>query len=74
MDGPRQCHTEWSQTTQISYDTACMWNLKKSYKWTYLQNTGMDVENKLMFTGESKCVGGINGKTGIDTQTLLYIK
>ena len=34
----------------------------------------MDVENKLMFTGESKCVGGINGKTGIDTQTLLYIK
>ena len=34
----------------------------------------MDVENKFMFTGEGKGVGGINGETGIDTQTLLYIK
>ena len=34
----------------------------------------MDVENKLMFTGEGKGVGGINAKTGIDIQTLLYIK
>ena len=38
---------------QISYDIAYMWNLKKGYKWTYLQsrNRVTDVENKLMVTG-----------------------
>ena len=32
MDGPRDCHTEWSKSDrekQISYDIAYMWNLKK---------------------------------------------
>ena len=32
MDGPRDCHTEWSNSDrerQISYDIAYMWNLKK---------------------------------------------
>ena len=32
MDGPRDCHTEWSESDterQISYDIAYMWNLKK---------------------------------------------
>ena len=32
MDGPRDCHTEWSMSDrerQISYDIAYMWNLKK---------------------------------------------
>ena len=53
MDGPRDHHTEWSKSDterQISYDIAFMWNLKKRYKWTYLQNTNRvtDVENKLM--------------------------
>ena len=53
MDGPRDCHTEWSKSDrQISYDIAYMWNLKKGYKWTYLQNKNRvtDVENKLMLT------------------------
>ena len=36
---------------QISYDTACMWNLKIiiiRYKWTFLQNRNRltDIENK----------------------------
>ena len=37
---------------QISYDIAYMWNLKKWYKWTYLQNRNRvtDVENTLMVT------------------------
>ena len=53
MDGPGDCHTEWSKSDterQISYDIAYMWNLKKGYKWTYLQNKNRvtDVENKLM--------------------------
>ena len=41
MDGPRDCHAEWSKSgrqRQISYDIAYMWNLKKWYKWTYLQD------------------------------------
>ena len=52
MDGLRDCHTEWSKSDrkgQISYDIAYMWNLKKWYKWTYLQNRNRvtDVKNKL---------------------------
>ena len=37
---------------QISYDITSMWNLKKWYKWTYLQNRNRltDMENKLMVT------------------------
>ena len=39
-----------SDTERQIYDIACMWNLKKWYKWTYLQNRNRltDVENKLM--------------------------
>ena len=38
---------------KIPYDITYMWNLKKGYKWTYLQNRSRitDVENKLMVTG-----------------------
>ena len=55
MNGPRDCHTEWSKSDrekQTSYDIAYMWNLKKWYKWTYLQNRNRvtDIENKLMVT------------------------
>ena len=41
MDKPRDCHTEWTESDterQISYDVTNIWNLKKEYKWTYLQN------------------------------------
>ena len=41
MYEPRDCHPEWCKSDterQISYDTDCMWKLKKEYKWTYLQN------------------------------------
>ena len=53
--GPRDCHTEWRKSDrerQISCDIAYTWNLKKGYKWTYLQNRSWvtDVENKLMVT------------------------
>ena len=45
---------------QVSYDIIYMWNLKKWYKWTYLQNkTDSDLENKLMVTK------GKNGKEGL---------
>ena len=54
MDGPRDYHTEWSQTEKGKYHM--IWLicgiLKKRYKWTYLQNRNRvkDVENKLMVT------------------------
>ena len=52
-DGPRDCHSEWSEsdTDKLSY-IAYIWNLKNGYKWTYLQNRSrvMNVENKLVFT------------------------
>ena len=48
-----------------------MWNLKKGYKWTYLQNRNRvtDVENKLMVT-QGWGRGGMNWETGMDTYTL----
>ena len=55
MDGPRDYHPKWSKShreRQISYDITWMWNLKKWYKWTYLQNRNRltDIENKLTVT------------------------
>ena len=59
MDGPKDYHTRWSKSDrerQLSYDIAYMWNLKKWYKWTYLQNRNRvtDVENELMVTKGGK--------------------
>ena len=55
MDGPIDDHTKWSKPDrerQIPYDITYMWNLKKKYKWTYIQNRNrpIDTENKLMVT------------------------
>ena len=40
MGGPRDCRIKCKsdREREISYDTTYMWNLKKLYKWTYLQN------------------------------------
>ena len=41
MDGSRNYHTKRSKRDRerhISYDITDMWNLKKWYKWNYLQN------------------------------------
>ena len=55
MDGPRHYYTKWSKPDrerQILYDIAYIRNLKKWYKWTYIQNrnTPTDPENKPMVT------------------------
>ena len=63
--------SEVSQT-KTSYDITYMWNIKKWYKWIYLQNRNrfMDTENKLMVTkGDSWGRG-----REINKYTLLYIK
>ena len=63
MDRPRDYHTKWSKSDrgrQISYDITYTWNLKKWYKWTYLQNRLTDIENKIMVTKGERWGGGIN--------------
>ena len=54
VDGPRDYHTEWSQTEKDKYHMISLIKgvLKKAYKWTYLQNRNRvtGVENKLMVT------------------------
>ena len=78
MDRPKDCHREWSKSereNQISYNIACMWNLEKWYRWTYLQsrNRDTDVENKLMVTKQGSG-GGMNWETGTDIYTVMCIK
>ena len=65
MDGPRDYHSKGNKSDrkrQISYDIPYMWNLKKWYKWTYLQNRNRltDVENKLMIIKGEGWGEGIN--------------
>ena len=77
-----------SQTEKDKYDIAYMQNLKKViqmnlftmnikkwYKWTYLQNRNRlgDLENEYMVS-EGRVGGGINWECGIDVHTLLYLK
>ena len=40
MDGPRDCHTEWSKSErerEILYDIPYMWNLKEMIQMNFLQ-------------------------------------
>ena len=79
VDGPRDCHTEWSKSErekQILYINTYMWNLEKWYRWSYLQsrNRDTDVENKCM---DTKGEGGVMNwgiGIGIYTLSILYIK
>ena len=70
VDGPRDCHTEWSKSErekQISYINTYTWILEKWYSITGLQgrNRDTDVENKRMDTkGEKQGVGVMVGWTG----------
>ena len=64
MDGPKDYYTKWSKAArerQISYYITYMWNLKRGYKWTYLQNRNRltYLENKIMVIKGEKYVGGI---------------
>ena len=68
MNGPRHYQTKWSKSEkerQIPYDFTYMWDLKKSYKWTYLQNRNRftDIENKLVITKGQRDRG--SGKLGV---------
>ena len=59
VDGPRDCHTEWSKSErgkQISYINTYMWNLETWYRWTSLQGRNRDtyVEKNYMDTNRGK--------------------
>ena len=51
-----------NQTEKGKYDITSMWNLKKEYKPTYLQNRNRltDIENNLTVTTGERKGGGIN--------------
>ena len=63
MDGLGNYHTV-NYMRQIFYDIAYIWNLKKWYKWTYIQNTNRltDIENKLIVTNREV---GVKDKLGV---------
>ena len=70
VDGPRDCHTEWSTSErekQISCINTYMWNLEKLYRWTGLQGRNRDtgVENKGMDTKGGQW-GGRGGGGGMN--------
>ena len=76
LDGSRDYHTKSDRETQMPYDSTYILNLKKWYKWTYLQNRNRLRLRKQTY-GYQKgkvVVGGINWDFGIDTHTLLYLK
>ena len=78
VDGPRDCHTEWSKSErekEMSYINTYMWNLEKWYRWTYSQgrNRDVDVENGHVDTGEEG-ESGTNWEIRIDIHTLPCVK
>ena len=47
MDGPRVCHTEWSNSQrekEVSYINEYIWNLENWYQWTYWQGRNWDAD------------------------------
>ena len=60
MDERWDYRTKWSKLDrerQILYDIAHMWNLKKWYRWTYLQNRKTHRHRKQTY-GYQKGKGG----------------
>ena len=55
VDGPGECHTEWSKSErekQISYINAYMWDLEKWCRWSYLQT---EIETQMLRTNVCIC-------------------
>ena len=81
MDGPRDCHTEWSRSDrerQILYDITYMWILKKQRMiqvnlFTKQKQIPRLRERTYGYQGGG-WGGGIEWEFGIDMYTLLYLK
>ena len=81
VDGPRDCHTEWSKSerkNQISYIDAYMWNLEKWYRWTGLQGRNRHRCREQMYGHQGGKAGvgggGMNWEIEIDIYTLICMK
>ena len=76
IDGPRDCHIEWSQRRRnITWHLSYVEYKKKWYKWAYSQNRNrlIDFKNELMVAGGREDGEEIIRGFGIDIYTLLYI-
>ena len=78
MDGPRDCHAEWSKSEKGKYQmVSLMCGLQKkgtyitSNELIYKRETVTNLENKLMATGVKR--GWINWETEINIHTLLLL-
>ena len=69
MDGPRDGHTEWTNSDRQESHITYMWNLKKK-NGTDEPIYKTEIESKMWKVS----VGGINWETELDICTLLYIK
>ena len=76
VDGPRDCHTKWSQAERkqsvVHYEHTYVESRKEWYWWSYMQsrNGDTDIENKYICTKVG--VGWIR-RLGIDIDTLLIL-
>ena len=64
MDGPRDYHIKWSKSDrqrEILYDITSMWNLKKWYELTYLQNRNRLSLRKQTYGYQRWKMGGWDG-------------
>ena len=77
VDGPRDCHTQWSQKVKNKYHLlthVCgIW--KKWYRGTYLKSRNRDTDEEQMgsYQEGKGVVDGINWEIGIDIFTPLCI-
>ena len=76
MDGPGDYHTKVKsdRERQTSYAIASVWNLKKGYKWTYLQNRNRFTDFKKLMVAERDRWGGVGGDWGLGTGTYTLRK
>ena len=65
MDGPRDCHTKWSEAEKVSY---CLYVQSKNDtdQLIYKTNSLSDLENRLIVTEVEIWVVGINQGVGIN--------
>ena len=77
--GTKDYHTKSDKEGPTSYGITYMWNLRKWYKWSYLQNTNRltDLENELWSVGaegRNRAGGRIVRKFVIALCTLPHLK
>ena len=69
-----ECHTKWSKSErekQTSYINACMWNLEKWYRRSYLQSRKRHRHREQIYGYHGgKGGGGMDWETEIDAYTL----